>query len=604
MPLNRRKFLKQSAVTGAGVAIAGAATSTAQAAETTQATAAAKKCEKRYSLTVMGTTDLHGHVFNWDYFKDAEYTDAKGNAQGLARVSTLVNQIRAERGRRNTLLIDAGDTIQGTPLTYYYAKVDPITAKGGPVHPMAQAMNAIGFDAVALGNHEFNYGIETLRKFEEQCRFPLLGANALDAKTLKPAFPPYFIKKFRVHGAPPVKVAVLGLTNPGIAIWDKAYVQGKLTFPGLEEQAAKWVPKLKAMGADVVIVSAHSGSSGTSSYGDQLPYIENSAALVAQQVPDIDAILVGHAHVEIPELRVTNAKTGKDVVLSEPLCFAERLSLFDIELTFAKGRWSVEKVAASVLNSNTVADDPKITKLLSDEHEKVVAYVNQVVGTATAALTTVEARYKDAPIIDLITKVQEDVVKAALAGTEYASLPVIAQASPFSRTSEIPAGEVTIRDLSSLYVYDNTLVAKLMTGAQLKAYLEYSAEYFAQTAPDAAVDVEKLTNAGNRPDYNYDYVSGLSYEIDIAQAAGSRIKNVTYNGAALDDAQKFVFAVNNYRANGGGAFPHVASAQELWAESTEIRTRIAEWVTAKGVLDPKDFASVDWKLTRNGTPVF
>ncbi len=153
-------------------------------------------------------------------------------------------------------------------------------------------------------------------------------------------------------------------------------------------------------------------------------------------------------------------------------------------------------------------------------------------------------------------------------------------------------------------MYDNTLVAKLMTGAQLKAYLEYSAEYFVRTAPGAVVEVDKLTNAGGRPDYNYDYVSGLSYEIDIAQAAGSRIRNVAYNGVALDDAQKFVFAVNNYRANGGGAFPHVASAQELWAESTEIRTRIAEWVTAKGVLDPKDFASVDWKLTRDGTPVF
>ena len=195
-------------------------------------------------------------------------------------------------------------------------------------------------------------------------------------------------------------------------------------------------------------------------------------------------------------------------------------------------------------------------------------------------------------------------VKAALAGTEYASLPVLSQASPFSRTSEIPAGEVTIRDLSSLYVYDNTLVAKLMTGAQVRAYLEYSAEYFVRTAAGAAVDVEKLTNANGRPDYNYDYVSGVRYEIDIAQPAGSRIKNVTYDGAPLDDDRQFVFAVNNYRANGGGAFPHVASAKELWSESTEIRTRIAEWVTAKGVLDPKDFASVDWRLTRDGTPVF
>ncbi|MFH9863828.1 bifunctional metallophosphatase/5'-nucleotidase [Streptomyces sp. NPDC017202] len=601
MPLNRRKFLKKSAVTGAGVAVAGAV-----AAPAAQAAVPGKPARpaKRYALTVLGTTDLHGHVFNWDYFKDAEYSDAKGNAQGLARVSTLVNAIRKERGRENTLLLDAGDTIQGTPLTYYYAKVDPITAKGGPVHPMAQAMNAIGYDAVALGNHEFNYGIETLRKFEEQCDFPLLGANALDAKTLKPAFPPYFMKTFCVKGAPPVKVAVLGLTNPGIAIWDKAYVQGKLTFPGLEEQAAKWVPKLRSMGADVVVVSAHSGSSGTSSYGDQLPYVENSAALVAQRVPGIDAILVGHAHVEIPELKVVNEETGKTVVLSEPLAYAERLSLFDIELVFARGRWSVESVAASVLNSNTVADDPRITRLLSDEHAKVVEYVNQVVGTATDTLTTVEARYKDAPIIDLITKVQEDVVKAALAGTSYASLPVIAQASPFSRTSEIPAGEVTIRDLSSLYVYDNTLVAKLMTGAQVRAYLEYSAEYFVQTAADAVVDVAKLTNAGGRPDYNYDYVSGLSYDIDVAQPAGSRIRNLTYGGAALEDDRQFVLAVNNYRANGGGAFPHVASARELWAESTEIRTRIAEWVTAKGVLDPKDFASVDWRLTRDGTPVF
>ncbi|MER6674331.1 5'-nucleotidase C-terminal domain-containing protein [Streptomyces sp. NPDC000983] len=601
MPLNRRKFLKKSAVTGAGVAFAGAVSApAAQAAESKKG----PKPVKRYALTVMGTTDLHGNIFNWDYFKDAEYSDAKGNAKGLARVATLVEQVRAEKGRANTLLIDAGDTIQGTPLTYYYAKVDPITAPGGPVHPMAQAMNAIGYDAVALGNHEFNYGIETLRKFEEQCDFPLLGANALDAKTLKPAFPPFFMKTFRVKGAPPVKVAVLGLTNPGIAIWDKAYVQGKMTFPGLEEQAAKWVPKLRSMGADVVIVSAHSGSSGTSSYGDQLPYIENSAALVAQQVPGIDAILVGHAHTEIAELKVTNERTGKTVVLSEPLCYAQRLSLFDIELVFRKGCWSVESVAASVRDSKTVADDPKIARLLQDEHDIVVEYVNQVVGTATATLTTVEARYKDAPIIDLITRVQEDVVRAGLAGTEYAALPVIAQASPFSRTSAIPAGEVTIRDLSSLYVYDNTLVAKLLTGAQVKAYLEYSAEYFVQTAAGAAVDVEKLTNAGGRPDYNYDYVSGLSYDIDIAQPAGSRIRNLTYGGAALDEAQRFVFAVNNYRANGGGAFPHVASAQELWSESTEIRTRIAEWVTAKGVLDPAEFASVDWKLTRDGVPVF
>ncbi|MFJ4082340.1 bifunctional metallophosphatase/5'-nucleotidase [Streptomyces iakyrus] len=598
MPLNRRKFLEKSAVTGAGVALAGAVSAPgAQAAET-------KRGAKRYAFTVLGTTDLHGNVFNWDYFTDKEFDDKDHNDVGLAKVSTLVNRVREEKGRRNTLLIDAGDTIQGTQLSYYYAKVDPITAVGGPVHPMAQAMNAMGYDAAALGNHEFNYGIPVLRKFEQQCRFPLLGANALDAKTLRPAFAPYSMHRLRTPHGRDVKVAVLGLTNPGIAIWDKANVQGKMTFPGLEEQAAKWVPKLRSMGADVVIVSAHSGSSGTSSYGDQLPYIENAAGLVAEQVPGIDAILVGHAHTEIPEYFVTNKKTGQKVVLSEPLKWGQRLTLFDFELVWEKGCWKVEKVGAKVLNSNTVEEDPKITKLLGDEHEKVVAYVNQVIGTNAAEMTSAEAPYKDVPIIDLINHIQADTVKQALAGTEHAALPVLSQAACFSRSARIPAGEVTIRDVAGLYVFENTLEARLMTGAQMKAYLEYSANYFVQTAPGAAVDPAKLTNANGTPDYNYDVVSGLTYEIDIARPAGSRVTNVRFEGQPLADDAKFVFAVNNYRANGGGNFPHVAAAQLLWSNSDEIRNTMIAWVKAKGSIDPAAFAAVDWKLTREGTPVF
>lgn len=184
MPLNRRTFLGTSAAAGAGVAIAGAAAVPASAHGHGHGHGHGRP-PKRYSFTVMGTTDLHGNVFNWDYFTDKEFDDKAHNDVGLAKISTLVDQVRREKGRRNTLMIDAGDTIQGTQLSYYYAKIDPITAKRGPVHPMAQAMNAIGYDAAALGNHEFNYGIPVLRKFEEQCDFPLLGANALDAKTLR-----------------------------------------------------------------------------------------------------------------------------------------------------------------------------------------------------------------------------------------------------------------------------------------------------------------------------------------------------------------------------------------------------------------------------------
>ncbi|MER5710786.1 5'-nucleotidase C-terminal domain-containing protein [Streptomyces sp. NPDC042898] len=598
MPLNRRTFLESSVAVGAGAALA---TGVAAPAE---AHGRRPKPAKRYSFTVMGTTDLHGNVFNWDYFTDKEFDDKAHNDIGLAKISTLVDQVREEKGRCNTLLIDAGDTIQGTQLSYYYAKVDPITARRGPVHPMAQAMNAIGYDAAALGNHEFNYGIPVLRKFEEQCDFPLLGANALDAKTLRPAFAPYSMHRLRTPHGKDVKVAVLGLTNPGIAIWDKANVQGKMVFPGLEEQAAKWVPKLRSMGADVVVVSAHSGSSGTSSYGDQLPHIENAAGLVAEQVPGIDAILVGHAHTEIPEYRVKNKETGKDVVLSEPLKWGQRLTTFDFDLVWEKGRWVVEKVAAQVLNSNTVAEDPQITGLLADEHKKVVAYVNQVIGTSTASMTTADAPWKDEPIIDLINVVQAETVKAALAGGAHAALPVLSQASCFSRTARIPAGEITIKDAAGLYPFENTMEARLLTGAQLKDYLEYSARYYVQTAAGAPVDTAKLTNAGGTPDYNYDAVSGLTYEIDIAKPAGSRIVNLSFEGKPLDPAAQFVLAVNNYRASGGGAFPHVANAPQLWANSDEIRNTIIQWVKAKGTVDPGLFASVDWKLTRDGVPVF
>ncbi|WP_329211271.1 bifunctional metallophosphatase/5'-nucleotidase [Streptomyces sp. NBC_01708] len=604
MPLNRRTFLGRSAVAGAGVALGGGVVGAGPAAASEAKGHGHGRPQKRYSFTVMGTTDLHGNVFNWDYFTDKEFDDSAHNDVGLAKISTLVDQIREERGRRNTLLIDAGDTIQGTQLSYYYAKIDPITAKRGPVHPMAQAMNKIGYDAAALGNHEFNYGIPVLRKFEEQCDFPLLGANALDAKTLRPAFAPYVIKRVRTPHGRDVRVAVLGLTNPGIAIWDKANVGGKMVFPGLEEQAAKWVPKLRSMGADVVIVSAHSGSSGTSSYGDQLPYIENAAGLVAEQVPGIDAILVGHAHSEIPEYFVTNKKTGKKVVLSEPLKWGQRLTLFDFDLVWEKGRWVVEKVGASVLNSNTVAEDPRITSLLGDEHTKVVAYVNQVIGTSVAAMSTAEAPWKDEPVIDLINLVQAETVKEALAGGEYAELPVLSQAACFSRTASIPAGEVTIKDAAGLYPFENTLEARLLTGAQLKDYLEYSARYYVRTAAGAPVETSKLTNAESIPDYNYDVVSGVTYDIDIAQPVGSRIVGLSFEGAPVDPAAQFVFAVNNYRASGGGNFPHVPGAKQLWANSDEIRNTIIGWVQAKGSVDPAEFASVDWRLTRDGVPVF
>ncbi|TNM32823.1 bifunctional metallophosphatase/5'-nucleotidase [Streptomyces sedi] len=604
MSLDRRTFVGRTAATGAGVALAGGLAAAPATAAAQAPADAGRRHPHRFELTVLGTTDLHGHVHNWDYFTDDEYTDDDGNDVGLAKISTLVKRLRAERGPERTLLVDAGDTIQGTQLAYYYAKVDPITGDSGTVHPMALAMNAVGYDAAALGNHEFNYGIPLLRAFEEQCDFPLLAANALDAATERPAFPPYWMTRVRTPQGPDVKVAVLGLTNPGIAIWDRAHVEGKMLFPGLVEQAAHWVPRLRSLGADVVLVSAHSGTSGESSYGDQLPHVENAATLVAEQVPGIDAILVGHAHEEIAERRVVNEATGREVVLAEPLKWGQRLTVFDIALSRWRGGWRVDGVNSSVLNSNTVEEDEEITTLLAEQHARVVDYVNQVIGTATEAMSAAEAAWRDVPIIDFVNHVQAETVRAALAGGEYAELPVLSQAACFSRTAAIPAGEVTIRDVAGLYVFENTLEARLVTGAQLREYLEFSARYYVRTAPGDPVDPEALTNADGIPDYNYDVVYGVTYDVDIAQPAGSRISELRLGGEPLADDAELVLAVNNYRASGGGNFPGVPETEQLWADSEEIRNTLIAWVESTGEIDPSVFAGADWRLTREGEPVF
>lgn len=554
------------------------------------------------TITVMGTSDLHSHAVDWDYYKDAEYTDGGGNVVGLARVSSLVNQIRADRGRDRTLLFDAGDTLQGTPLGFYYASVEPITETGA-IHPMARQMNAVGYDAVALGNHEFNYGVPFLNRWIEQMDAPVLAANAAHAGTRRPAYRPYMIKTMRVRGFPPIRVGLLGLTNPGIAIWDKANVSGRLDFLDLVETARRWVPVIRAKGADVVVVSAHSGDSGTSSYGDALP-VENAAALVAEQVPGIDAILFGHAHLEIPERFVVNRATGRTVVMSEPKCWGQRMSVFDLTLVHERGRWTVAGKSATTVNSNTVEEDPELVTLVKKQHDAVVAYVNKKVAASTEEMSAAESCWKDTAILDYVHQVQTAKVKEAVAGTGNASLPVVSIAAPFSRAATFPAGKVTIRDIAGLYIYDNTLLASVLTGSQIKAYLEYSARYFKQVAPGAPVDPASWTNADNRPDYNYDQFSGVTYDVDIAKPEGSRIVGLAHDGAPVTDDQKFLVAVNNYRQSGGGGFPHIAAAPVVHNAQVAIREAIVEYASAAGAIDPATFHVENWKLVRDGTPVF
>ena len=601
---SRRAMLTAALVGGTAAAATFAGAPAAQARPAIQPDGT-----KQFTLTVLGTTDLHNNVFNWDYFKNTGYADAAGNKIGIAQASTLIKAMRAECGAANTLTIDAGDTIQGTPLAYYFAKISPIS--DSVTHPMALAMNAVGYDAVGLGNHEFNYGIPLLRTWEKQLDFPLLGANVHDAVTGRRAFTPYVLKRIKTDNGW-LTVGLVGFVTPGCALWDRDNVQGKLDFNGIVEEARTVIPQMKAAGADVIIVSSHSGATPGSSYGDALPFPENASTLLAEEVPGIDAILVGHAHVEIPERFVTNKATGKPVLLTEPLKWGMRVSVMDLQLSKEKGKWSVTSASSLLLNANTAEPDPAVVRAVQAGHEATVKYVNEVIGTSTAALSTATACWEDSAAIDAINFVQASTIKAELAGGANAGLPVLSIAAAFSRAVDVKAGPLTIRDVAGLYIFDNTLLSIKVTGAQVKAYLEWSAQYFkpVTTTIAAAADVTNSvtpTAPAGTPDYNYDVVYGLdaplTYDIDLARPVGSRISNLSYGGVALRPDQEFAMAINNYRQSGGGNFPGVKTAPVLSNSQQEIRQRIIDYVVDRGTLDAALFSRSDWRLVVNGQPL-
>jgi 2',3'-cyclic-nucleotide 2'-phosphodiesterase / 3'-nucleotidase len=549
-------------------------------------------------LSLMGTADVHGYVLNWDYFNNRPFPPGSQGEPGLAKIATLVEEVRAEKGEEHTLLLDTGDTIQGSMLAQYYAKVEPFT-ETGEMHPMALAMNAMRYDAMVVGNHEFNFGVPFLRAFEAQAQFPLLGANVLDATTGKPAFEPYLIETVNLKGHKPIRVGILGLTTPGSAIWDRDKVEGILDFAGGVETAQRYVPEMRKKGADLVIVLSHSGATPGSSYGDASPNAENFASTVAEEVPGIDAIFAAHSHNAIPERYFTNKVTGEQVLLSQPGSWGRNLAVMDFELRMIKGQWTVMEKSGALRNATSVPEHPDIAALVQTHHAKTLAYVNSVIGTSLAEMSMAMARFYDVPALDFVNYVQAEAVRDGLVGTAHEGKPVLSIAAPFNRNARIPAGEVSVRDIAGIYIYDNTLIAVELTGQQILDYLEYSAGFFSGEGITGPVTPITTT----KPDYNYDVISGIGYEIDLSQPYGSRIKNLTYAGQPIALDAGFVVALNNYRQNGGGGFPHVATAPIVYNPLTEIREMIIDWVKVTGLIDPADFASVDWKLVYGDTDI-
>ncbi|MBE6483407.1 MAG: bifunctional metallophosphatase/5'-nucleotidase [Actinomycetaceae bacterium] len=561
------------------------------------------------NLTILATTDVHGHVFNWDYFQDAPYPQGNVPELGMARVDTIVDNVRAEKGADSVLVVDNGDAIQGTPLTYL-AAMQPDKLPHS-INPMAEAFNTVGYDVQVVGNHEFNYGMDYLYNYERQLNAPLLGANVVKAGTNDPAFTPYVMVDKEVNGKT-VKVGVLGVVTPGVRVWDKHNVEGVLEFRDCVLTAQEYVPQIKAEGADVVVVLIHSGLDADGVAWDASLLQENVAQSLSTNVNDIDVVVGGHSHVVDKASVVYHAPDGDPVLFTQPYVWARSMSEVTVPLEADGDGFRVawpetdEEIGALAvpLETKNVADSPDFTgnTVLTADHAATIEYVNTSVATSTEELSAATSYYEDTPILDYIGMVQSETVENALKGTEYEGIPVLAQVSPFSRTAVFPQGDVTIKDIAGLYIYENTLLGVQMTGAQIKDYLEWSARYYVQVEEGGTFDPETGANAlypgatRGIMDYAYDALTGVDYLIDISKPVGERIVGLSRNGVPVADDDVFILAVNNYRQSGGSNYPHVVDAPIVYDETQEIRQLIIDRASADGVIDPANFFVDNWAL--------
>jgi len=500
---------------------------------------------ERVQITILGTTDLHGNINPIDY-----YTNKPDN-RGIAKVATLIKRIRKEHP--NILLIDSGDTIQGSPLESFHGRKN-----NQPPDPMMLVMTSLNYDAMAVGNHEYNFGLKVLEKARHEANFPWLSANTYDKSTGKPHYKPYIVKE--VAG---VKIGILGLTTPGVPHWDNPPNYAGLDFHEPVEAARKWVPILRDQEkVDVVVIAMHMGleedlRSGEVSPG-QVPH-ENEAIAIAKEVPGVDVIFMGHTHRDVPSLYING------VLLTQANHWGRHLARADLYLQRAATGWRMyAKSARTIATDDRVEPDPDVVKLAEPYDRETQGWLSRVIGESSQELTAREARFRDTAILDLIQKVQMEAGKAD-----------VSMVASFNPEARIEKGPVSVRDIAGLYVYENTLAVLEVTGQQLKDALEHSAKYFKAYVPGKpASDLvdEKI------PAYNFDIAEGVTYELDISKPIGQRIQNLRFRGQPLAPTKKLRLATNNYRVNGGGGYLMYKNAPVVYRSSEEIRELIIDWV--------------------------
>ena len=494
------------------------------------------------TLTLLSTTDSHGHLLAWD-----DMTNKPAN-WGLAKIATVVETIRATAP--NVLLLDCGDTIEGTPLAYYFNVKDP-----APPNPEIAVMNAMHYDAMEVGNHEFNFGERVMWKAKRESHFPWLAANLKQTYTSGvPYFQPYIIKK--IGG---VRVGIVGFVTPGVPHWEIPSHYRGYTFEPIVNAARRVIPEVRAK-CDLLVAIVHSGLDRSPKTGEPFSGYtlngENAAWELAENEPSIDVLFYGHTHQEMQQLMVNG------VLMAQAKNWGESLARADVKLhRESNGRWKVvSKHSTTIRPAMDAPQDAAIVKLVEPYQKIVEKYLDTPIATLKHPLDGALARYEDEPLVDLIQRAQ----------MQYAHADV-SLATLFIPSVHVAAGTVTIRDAFGIYPYENTLYGVEMTGAQLKDALEHAASFY-PTWPAPADKPMRL------PGYDADSAEGVSYQMDLTKPIGSRITNLTFRGKPISVTQKFRVAINNYRYTGGGGYSVFKGLPVVYQSPEEVRDLIIAYL--------------------------
>ena len=516
-------------------------------------------------LIVLHTTDVHGNIYPYNYFTDSPAQN------GLAKIYTVVKKFRKHYS--NVLLLDGGDLLQGTPLIYYYNHIESL-----PVNPMIYAMNFMRYDAFTVGNHDIEQGYATYYKAREESHFPWLSANGVrdDGSA--------FFEPYKIIKKGDIKIGVIGLTTPAIPMWLDESLYPGITWKGMVESVKRWVQFVRPQ-VDILVGLFHAGMnedySKTQTDALGLPN-ENASRLIAQNVPEFDLILCGHSHRMYPENKNDpHLINGVQFLMSAS--HARFLGVAEINLEQVGDNWEIKKRKSYFVKMDSVEAASEILTIIKPYHLQTLKYTGEIIGTVSDTISAKISRWRDNALVEIINRAQM-----------YTTDADISFAASFNDDFVLLPGNIKVKDVYGMYKYENFLYVLEMTGMQIKNYLEYSSDFYQYDVKE-----KRLIKNPNVAGYNYDMAEGISYEIDVSEKTGERIKNIKYlkTGKLLEADKIYRVALNSYRASGGGghlAAAGIKNAKIIWKSSEEMRNILIDYIKNKRELNSK--IDNNWKI--------